>query len=83
LNIVKGDCFYLFSDGFADQFGGDSIEKRKAGGKKLKSAVFKRHLMELYSLSMEEQKERLSTIFTSWRGELEQNDDVVVVGIKV
>jgi serine phosphatase RsbU (regulator of sigma subunit) len=73
--ITPGDQLYLFSDGFADQFGGDK-------GKKYKSKNFQQTLLEMRELSSSAQKDRLNEKFESWRGALEQIDDVTVVGIK-
>ena len=74
--LIKGDVLYLFSDGFADQFGG-------ANGKKFKHAPFKREILEIQKLSMTEQRIRLNKLFFEWKGDLEQIDDVCVMGIKV
>lgn len=72
----KGDIFYLFTDGFADQFGGEK-------GKKLKHKTMKELLLVNATLPPIQQKECLDTAFTEWKGTLEQVDDVCVVGIKV
>ena len=66
----------MFSDGFADQFGG-------AKGKKFKYKPFKRLFAENRDKPMKEQKELLDKAFESWRGDLEQIDDVVVLGVKI
>lgn len=76
IKLQKDDIFYLFSDGFIDQFGGT---KRR----KYLSKNFRETLLELHSLSMSEQKEMLSRIFEFWRGPFEQTDDILVVGIKI
>lgn len=76
INVEKGDLLYMFSDGFADQFGGDK-------GKKFKYAPFKKLLAEIRQDSMRKQKEVLNDTFENWKGDLEQVDDVVMVGIKV
>lgn len=75
-NLEKGDVMYLFSDGFADQFGG-------ASGKKFKYLPFKRELIEMQGLSMQEQRNRIETLFVNWKGNLEQIDDICVMGIKM
>jgi len=75
LNLKRGDTFYTFSDGFADQFGGP---KRK----KFLSKNFKNLLLSVQDLSMIEQGNRLDEVFTDYRKELEQIDDVVVIGVK-
>lgn len=74
--LKKGDALYLFSDGFADQFGGSE-------GKKFKYAPFKRSLLEIQNISMIEQGKYLEKLFFEWKGDLEQIDDVSVMGIKV
>ena len=76
IQLEKGDTFYLFSDGYADQFGGDR-------GKKLTSKKFIEFLSGVQSLSMKEQKEKLNTFFEGWKGTLEQIDDVLVIGLRV
>ncbi len=76
LPIQKGDRLYLFSDGFADQFGGPHGKKFK--GKQLKALV-----NETSSLSMKEQGVKLSQAFDAWKGNLEQIDDLCVVGIRI
>lgn len=75
LDLNTNDIIYLFSDGFADQFGGEK-------GKKYKYARFKNYLVSIASLSIEEQKKLLSKEFESWKGKLEQLDDVCVLGIR-
>jgi ligand-binding sensor domain-containing protein/serine phosphatase RsbU (regulator of sigma subunit) len=74
--LVKGDTLYIFSDGFADQFGGPN-------GKKLKYSVFKNILLSIQQLSMEEQGEYLNKTIEDWRGELEQVDDILVIGTRL
>ncbi|MFL5763818.1 MAG: SpoIIE family protein phosphatase [Bacteroidia bacterium] len=74
--LEKGDGIYLFTDGFADQFGGPK-------GKKFMYKRFREALVEVQQYSMEEQKTQLNLILEEWRGELEQVDDVLVIGIRV
>lgn len=74
--LKKGDCVYLFSDGYADQFGGPK-------GKKFKYNQLKELLHKNYLLPIEEQKEQLAKAFDTWKGELEQVDDVVIIGVRV
>lgn len=76
IQLNKGDLVYLFSDGFADQFGGKD-------GKKFKYKQFKETLVEIHALEMSDQQKILIDRFTAWRGNLEQIDDVMVIGIKV
>ncbi|MCW3104384.1 MAG: protein serine/threonine phosphatase [Bacteroidetes bacterium] len=72
----KGDCVYVFTDGYADQFGG-------AKGKKFKYKPLQQLLIGNQHLSMQQQKELLDTTIESWRGVLEQVDDILVIGIRI
>lgn len=81
--LQKGDCLYLFTDGFADQFGGEHLEGGKPGGKKYMYKRFKELLVEISHEPMSKQKQLLSTAFDSWKGPLEQVDDVLVIGIRI
>jgi serine phosphatase RsbU (regulator of sigma subunit) len=76
INFKKGDAFYLFTDGYADQFGGPS-------GKKFKYKQLQEKLIETLSLPVEDQKKKLNLIFEEWRGKLEQIDDVCVIGMRL
>lgn len=74
--LNSGDSFYLFTDGFADQFGGPK-------GKKFKYKQLS-DLIELNSgLSMEQQKNALIDAFNAWKGNLEQVDDICLIGIRI
>ncbi|HEN20569.1 MAG TPA: hypothetical protein ENN86_01000 [Desulfobacteraceae bacterium] len=75
LKIRPGDIIYLFSDGYADQFGGPL-------GKKLKYKAFRNMLINEHGKPMQVQKERLEKAFDDWKGEAEQVDDVLVMGVK-
>jgi serine phosphatase RsbU (regulator of sigma subunit) len=74
--LHSGDSFYIFSDGFVDQFGGDK-------GKKFKAANFKQLLLSIQDERMEAQQTILSEAFEKWKGDLEQLDDVCVIGVKI
>jgi serine phosphatase RsbU (regulator of sigma subunit)/HAMP domain-containing protein len=74
--IQAGDCIYTFSDGYADQFGGPA-------GKKFMRKQFRQLLIEVNALSMEEQIGVIQRRFDDWRGEQEQVDDVLVIGVRV
>ncbi|MCW3077039.1 MAG: protein serine/threonine phosphatase [Bacteroidetes bacterium] len=76
LKLNEGHTLYLYTDGFADQFGGPK-------GKKFKYKQLEQLLLESSSLSVSEQKETLLKKFEEWRGNLEQVDDVLIIGIKV
>ncbi|MBI3232517.1 MAG: SpoIIE family protein phosphatase, partial [Bacteroidetes bacterium] len=68
--------FYLFTDGYADQFGGPK-------GKKFKYKPFLQLLSEICNKEPIEQKTALKTVFDNWKGDLEQVDDVCIIGIKI
>ncbi|MFB6258530.1 MAG: SpoIIE family protein phosphatase [Flavobacteriales bacterium] len=72
----EGDAIYLYSDGYPDQFGGKK-------GKKYREKAFRRTVEELAPLGMEEQKRELERIFEEWKGDIEQVDDVTVIGIRL
>lgn len=76
INLQKGDVIYTSTDGYADQFGGQKE-------KKLKSKTLREKLIAISCLSMEEQKKNLANIFDEWKGNLDQTDDVTVIGVKV
>ena len=75
-SLKKGDTFYIFSDGYVDQFGGPKL-------KKYLSKNFKNTLLDMQSLSMLEQGARLDAIFEDWRKDVDQIDDVTVIGVRV
>jgi serine phosphatase RsbU (regulator of sigma subunit) len=76
VQLEQGDTVYVFSDGYADQFGGEK-------GKKFRYKNFRELLLGMQDKEMYEQKELLDTTIESWRGELEQVDDILVIGIRV
>ncbi len=76
VELHDGDTFYLFTDGYADQFGGEK-------GKKFKYKTLQEKLISISSCSPSEQKDILQNTFLDWKGVLEQVDDVCVIGIKV
>jgi serine phosphatase RsbU (regulator of sigma subunit) len=75
VDIKKGDTFYIFSDGYADQFGGPQQ-------KKILNKNFKMLLLKVQNLPMLEQGSKINEFFEDWRKELEQIDDVCVIGIR-
>jgi tetratricopeptide (TPR) repeat protein len=74
--MTKGDQLYLFTDGYADQFGGD--KKKKFKYKPLQERIFASH-----TAPVEEQFKSIRDTFNTWKGELEQVDDVLLIGIRV
>ncbi|UKN00488.1 SpoIIE family protein phosphatase [Paracrocinitomix mangrovi] len=75
-DLMEGDTIFIFSDGYADQFGGDK-------GKKMKAANFKELLMSVQNQDIENQIKFIETEFEKWKGEFEQLDDVCVIGVRV
>ena len=75
VEILPGDKLYLFTDGFADQFGGEK-------GKKLKESNFRDLLIKQSNLSFQEQHTGLKKYLAEWKGNLEQVDDICIIGIK-
>jgi len=76
MELEKGDTLYVFSDGYSDQFGGPR-------GKKYKSGNFKKFLLSIQPYTMEEQYTLLNEEFERWRGELDQLDDVCIIGVRI
>lgn len=72
----EGDTLYIFTDGFADQFGG-------AKGKKFKYKPFKQLLLDINQQKMKTQEETIDNAFNSWKGGIEQLDDVCIIGVRV
>ena len=75
-DLEKDDVFYVFSDGYIDQFGGKK-------GKKLKSKKFRSIVLGVTDKPMADQKELLDEALKKWRGDLEQVDDVCMIGVRV
>lgn len=76
LKLQKNDLLYLFTDGYIDQFGGDD-------NKKFMSSNFKELIMEIKDFPMNEQKAAFEKSFVNHKGENEQTDDILIIGIKV
>ncbi len=75
IKLQKEDIFYLFSDGYADQFGGSE-------GKKYKYRRFRHLLLTIHKLPLDQQLTYFDRSFEDWKGELEQVDDVLILGLK-
>jgi serine phosphatase RsbU (regulator of sigma subunit) len=75
-SLNKGDSIYLFSDGLPDQFGG-------ADGRKFKVARLKRLIDQVSKLPMDEQKDAILKFYTDWKGDYNQVDDIIFMGLKV
>lgn len=74
--LKPGDAIFLFTDGFADQFGGPK-------GKKFKYKPFKELLLSIQHQTVDAQMKTVSARFEEWKGEIEQVDDVCILGVRV
>jgi serine phosphatase RsbU (regulator of sigma subunit) len=74
--LNSGDTIYLFSDGLPDQFGGSD-------GKKMKIARLKRLIEQVANKPMSEQKVLISEFYENWKGEYEQVDDILLIGVRI
>jgi ligand-binding sensor domain-containing protein/serine phosphatase RsbU (regulator of sigma subunit) len=74
VDIERGDRFYMFSDGYVDQFGGPL-------GKKMKFRRFRHLLLSIHNLPFDQQEEYLNHYFNTWKGEHEQVDDILLLGM--
>jgi serine phosphatase RsbU (regulator of sigma subunit) len=75
ITVQEGDTIYLFSDGYADQFGGPN-------GKKFKYGSLKMYLTDIHRHPMKEQRKLLEDNFYNWKGKREQIDDVIIMGVR-
>lgn len=76
IDIEEGDTIYLYTDGYTDQFGGGK-------GKKFKYKQMKALLQSICNQPMNEQRKILDDIITNWKGDLEQTDDILIIGFKL
>ena len=76
VSLREQDSFYLFSDGYIDQFGGENR-------KKFKSMNFKKLLLSVQEERMDIQRQTLEQTFDQWRGPYEQIDDIIILGVRV
>jgi serine phosphatase RsbU (regulator of sigma subunit)/HAMP domain-containing protein len=74
--LQKGDQLYLFTDGYADQFGGTK-------GKKFLYKTFREELMRVHALEADHQRAELNKTITEWQGDYAQVDDILVIGIRI
>lgn len=75
-SLVEGDQFYLFTDGYTDQFGGDNV-------KKFNRKRFRNLLQSLDGFAFDKQKKELELSFNNWKGNQEQIDDVCLIGVRI
>jgi serine phosphatase RsbU (regulator of sigma subunit) len=73
---MPGDLIYMYSDGYADQFGGPD-------NKKFKYSALKALLTEIHDLPLQKQKQKLEKKFVEWKGEFPQTDDVLIIGFRI
>lgn len=76
IDVHSGDSLYIFTDGLQDQFGGEK-------GKKFKASKLKELLLSIQQKTMQEQMHIIEEAFEKWKGNLEQNDDVCLIGVKL
>ena len=76
IDLKKGDTFYIFSDGYVDQFGGEK-------GRKFMAKNFQRMLLNIQHLTMDEQKQYLENTLDEWMDGYQQIDDILVVGVRI
>ncbi|MFL5763779.1 MAG: tetratricopeptide repeat protein [Bacteroidia bacterium] len=76
IELEKGDLIYVFTDGFADQFGGPK-------GKKFKYKQLQQLLLDISQKKMSEQKKILDATIEEWKGRLEQVDDILIIGVRI
>lgn len=76
IDVKSGDCLYLLSDGFVDQFGGPA-------GKKFKSKKFMEVLQQTWTKPLNEQQKILLQEHKEWKGDHEQVDDICVIGVRI
>jgi sigma-B regulation protein RsbU (phosphoserine phosphatase) len=76
IELQSGDMVYMFTDGYADQFGG-------AFNKKFRYNQFQELLIEIHNLPMEKQKDKLDQTITNWQGNNDQVDDILILGFRI
>ena len=76
IEVEKGDSIYIFSDGFPDQKGG-------INGKKYYYKPFQQLLVSIHHLPMKEQEAILNRTLIEWQGDIEQIDDILVIGVRI
>jgi serine phosphatase RsbU (regulator of sigma subunit) len=76
IELQKSDSVYIFSDGYVDQFGGER-------GKKFKPKALRELLLSVQDQPMDRQRQLINEAFEHWQGDLEQVDDVCVIGVKI
>ena len=75
IQLTKGDTFYIFTDGYCDQFGGKDDDK-------FLESNFEKLLLEIKDKEMTEQSSILETTIDKWKGKTPQLDDILVIGLR-
>ncbi len=76
IQMQTGDVVYTFSDGYIDQFGGHNLRK-------FMKKRFRNLLLDIYKKPLEQQQKELEEVFDDWKGDTDQIDDVLIIGIKI
>ncbi|HXP48885.1 MAG TPA: SpoIIE family protein phosphatase [Bacteroidia bacterium] len=76
IKLQPGDTFYIFTDGYADTFGGPN-------GKKFSTKKFRQLLIDIQGKSMQEQGKHLGTFIDEWKAAAEFIDDILVIGVRI
>ena len=76
IELQKNDTFYIFTDGYQDQFGGEN-------GKKFKSSKLKEMFISIQDKDMNEQQKIVAQTFDQWKGNSQQIDDVCIIGVRI
>ena len=74
--LMDGDKLYTFSDGYSDQIGGENEDR-------IKLKNFKAELKQIHTNKLDSQMEHLDKYFENWKGNMEQMDDVFVIGVEI
>jgi serine phosphatase RsbU (regulator of sigma subunit) len=77
VELIRGDRVYIFSDGYADQFGGEN------GDEKFKYFRFRELLVSMSDTRMQDQADVLEETLNHWKGKLDQIDDILVIGMEI
>ena len=87
IKLQQGDTFYVFTDGYADQFGGTSPSlvgrAGEGSGKKIMTKKMKEILLETQNMTMKEQERHLNNFVENWKRGREQVDDILVIGVRI
>lgn len=82
IRFDRDDRVYLFTDGFADQFGGEDLPEGRAGGKRMMTKNLVKLLGQTSTCSISEQCQQLGDYLTKWQGGAEQTDDILLLGME-